>query len=153
MVYDDYDNFSVVAIYFIHRGLNRSLGWNASAPSSTSPCSGLVSVSSTMSMLHIEIVSRCTTSLLLSSVSPALDSGFLTPEALKIRSSTQHDYIIMTGIEKDTQEYEVHIEFIPDDKVTLDRDHEQRQIQYLDYLKQRDWFMQQPIFITKEVLL
>ena len=43
-----------------------------------SPCSGSVSVSSTMSMLHIEIVSRCTTSLLLSSRSPALNSGFLT---------------------------------------------------------------------------
>ena len=48
-------------------------------------------------------------------------------------------------IEKDTQEYEFHIEFIPDDRVTLDQDHEQRQIQYLDYLKQRDWNMQKPI--------
>ena len=51
----------------------------------------------------------------------------------------------MTEIEKDTPEYEFHMEFIPDDRVTLDRDHEQRQIRHLDYLKQRDWFMQQPI--------
>ena len=36
------------------------------------------------------------------------------------------------------------MEFIPDDKETLDRDLEQRQIQQLNYLKQMDWFVQQP---------
>ena len=36
------------------------------------------------------------------------------------------------------------MEFIPDDKETMHGDLEQHQIQHLNYLKQRDWFVQLP---------
>ena len=62
-----------------------------------------------------------------------------------------HDYIIMAGLQKDTPEYEFHMEFYPDYKDTLDRERAFQDSRRHNYLQKRDWFMLQPI-LSYEVI-